>query len=184
MLMYLDRNGGLSLVHRVDAEQSTVTVTDKGVYFLVVEVRENNEVRKHLYHCKKGKTEAECLYWDVAEFCTNVDGSRVMFADWQYALYSLKTTGVDAVAERLMDGVNAGSLCVTLDDTFYFYVGSTLYVSDNGDVPRILREDATKIVIEAHTAYFYVQEADKTTYTVYGNHRNRRSDTLLLSGVE
>ena len=184
MLMYLGRNGELSLVHRVDALQSNVTVTDKGVYFLVVEVREQEEVRKHLYHSKKGKTEAECLYWDVAEFCTNVDGSCVMFADWQYALYSLETKGVNPVAVRLVDTVNPGTLCVTLGNTFYYYAGTSLYLSENGDTPRLAREDTTSMLVEAHTAYFFVPQTDKSTYTVYGNHRNRHSDTLILSGVE
>lgn len=180
ILMYLNRKGGLAVVSFVDAQKSAPVVTDKGVYFLVVEKKAEGEEMKHLYRCPAGKSEAERLSWDVQEFCPNTDGSRLLYTDQHGALYAMK---LESVPVRLSDTVNAGSIRVTLDDAFYYYIGETLYTSDNGDTPRVLWESAAPATAtDGHTAYFLQLDADGT-FSVYTNHRNRRHQELVATGI-
>lgn len=180
ILMYLNRKGGLAVVSFVDAQKSEPVVTDKGVYFLVVEKKAEGEEMKHLYRCPAGKSEAERLSWDVQEFCPNTDGSRLLYTDQHGALYAMK---LESVPVRLSDTVNAGSIRVTLDDAFYYYIGETLYTSDNGEAPRVLWESASPVTAtDGHTAYFLQLDADGT-FSVYTNHRNRRHQELVATGI-
>lgn len=180
LLMYLNRKGALSVVSFVDEGAGAVTVTDKGVYFLVVEKRDDDSVMKHLYHCAPGKSEAKRLVWDVKEFLANSDGSCVFYTDQHSALYAMR---LGQVEERRADTINAGSLRVTADDAFFYRVGEMLYTSDNGDEPRVLwGEAAPTVLTDGHTAYFIATEADGTL-TVYANHRNRRHAEVIATGV-
>lgn len=180
MLMYLDSKGNLSLVHYVREDVSKPVVTDKGVYFLAVQTRSDVETLMHLRCCEIGETESELLYQDVLEFCVNTDGSRVMYTDQQGALLTMRK---GEVPTRLADQINQSTLCVTSDDAFYYYVGDSLYISDNGEAPRLARSDASALFLDAHTAYFVVPEGEGETFTVYSNHRNRRRDTLIGNGI-
>lgn len=179
MLMYLGKKGELTLVRAVKDGESHPVVTDKAVYFLEIEQRSEQEILRHLYRCEIGKTEPERISWDVAEFCVNTDGSRVMYTDHHGALYALQ---IGKVPVRHADSIDAGTLCVSAEDAFYYYVGEALYVSDNGEAPRVAREDADKVGVDAYTAYFLVKE-ESGTYTVYANHRNRRRDVQLATGI-
>lgn len=179
MLMYLGRRGELSLVQAVKEGESNPVVTDKAVYFLVVEQRSEQEILRHLYHCEIGKSKAERISWDVAEFCVNTDGSRVMYTDQHGALYALQ---IGKIPQRHADTIDKGTLCVSGEDAFYYYVGNVLYVSDNGEVPRVAREDATAVSVDAYTVYFLVGE-EQGPFSVYANHRNRRRDQKLADFV-
>ena len=180
-LVYLGRKGKLTAIHAV-AEGTVPVTTDKGVYFLSEEKRDDADVRRLLYRCKRGKTGAEALIRaNVVAFCMNTDGSRLLYVGRENDLYSLSVGAT--VPKRLADDVRPETLCVTADDVFYCYLGETLYASDNGDSLRAVRGDTQAAIADAHTAYFFVQNEDET-FSVYANHRGRRSgDTLLGSRI-
>ena len=180
-LVYLGRKGKLTAIHAV-AEGTVPVTTDKGVYFLSEEKRDEADVRRLLYRCKHGKTEAEALIRaNVTAFCVNADGSRLLYVGRENDLYSLAVGAT--VPKRLADDVRAQTLCVTADDIFYCYLGETLYASDNGDRLRAVRGDAEIAIADAHTAYFLVRD-EGGAFSVYANHRGRRSgDKLLGSGI-
>ncbi len=179
MLVYLDQKGALTNVSFVRGDESRVTVTDKGVYYLEI-VEGEEETQRHLFRCEKGTKEPERLSWeDISEFCVNTDGGRVLYTDRHGALYAMR---MDSVPVRLADSIDAGSLCVTADDAFYYTVDDTLYVSENGDEPRELRDTPTIVFADAYTAYF-VEIAEEGTLTVRANHRNRRRDTELANNI-
>ena len=184
-LVYL-KGDELRGVAFVDEKESKIVVTDKGVYYLERAVSAD-EVRKHLYRCPIGQTASVRLSWDVEDFVTNADGSRLLHADHRGALYASRMLGDALDASRIADVVRAGSLCVTSSDAFYYYVQDTLYVSDNGKAPVAVPEQPAAVYTDVHTAFFFVAEpagegAD-VTYTVYTNHRNRRESVKVAEGV-
>ncbi|MBO7341899.1 MAG: hypothetical protein J6U87_04370, partial [Clostridia bacterium] len=154
----------------VDEKESGIVVTDKGVYYLERAVSAD-EVRKHLYRCPIGQTEPVRLSWDVEDFVTNSDGSRLMHADHHGALYASRMMGDTLDASRIADVMRAGSLRVTSSDVFYYYVQDTLYVSDNGKESVAVPQQPAAVYTDVHTAFFFVaepaQDGAGVTYTVY-----------------
>ena len=180
LLMYLAGKGELEVVSFVDENPGGYVVTDHGVYFLVVENRADGETMKHLYHCPAGKSEIERLSWNVSEFCVNSDGSVLLYTDQHGALYSMRE---GRIPTRIADTVTAGSMQVTADDVFYYYIGDALYTSDDGATPRVVFEtDAPMTFVDGYTAYFLQLEGD-LSLTVYANHRNRRSYTEVARNI-
>lgn len=180
MLVYLDRKGELLDVSFVNETESRVTVTDKGVYYLEI-VEQTEETQRHLFRCKSGETEPERLSWEnITEFCVNSDGACLFYTDHHGALYAMR---VGSVPERLADTIVQGSLCATADDVFYYNVDDELYVSENGGKPRVVREQPSFVFVDGYTAYFLELDEQTNTVTVYANHRNRRRDTELATGV-
>ncbi len=178
-LMYLGRKGDLSLVTRVIPEESCVTVTDKGVYYLEVE-KKPEETQKILWRCKLGKTEAERVSWEnISEICFNSDGSRFLYVTKQGALYSMAVSR--EVPDRLADYIDEGTLCATAGDAFYYTVDGTLFVSDNGKTPREIGK-ADALFTDGYTAYF-VEIGEDGTLDVRANHRNRRRDTEVAGAI-
>ena len=179
MLVWLGRKGELSDISFVDEELSRVTVTDKGVYYLEI-AKKAEETQCYLFRCKSGKEEPERLSWEnITEFCVNSDGSRLFYTDQHGALYAM---AVEGVPDRLADTIDAGTLCVSSHDAFYYSVFGTLYVSDNGSKPRELGRTSARVFVDGYTAYFIEPDANGT-FTVYANHRNRRQDSLVASGI-
>ena len=178
MLVFLDRKGGLSDVSFVDEAQSHVTVTDKGVYYLEV-AKKAEETQCYLFRCKAGDAPERLSWENITEFCVNSDGSRLFYTDQHGALYAM---AVDGVPDRLADTIDEGSLCVNAQDAFYYSVFGTLYVSDNGGTPRVLERTDAKVLVDGYTAYFVEVDANGT-FTVYTNHRNRRHDTKVATGI-
>ena len=178
MLAYLDDDGRLSDVSFVE-DTAAVTVTDKSVFFLQNE-KQNEETRTHLYRCKTGKTEKEALLWDVGTYCANVDGSRILYTNQHGSLFSCR---IGSTSEHLCDSIVEGSIAVTVDDTFYFYrTEGELWVSDNGEAPRMIRSGVKEFLLDAHTAY-YLADCDENGYgTIFTNHRNQRKDSELDKG--
>ena len=113
----------------------------------------------------------------MVAFCVNTDGSRLLYIGRENDLYSFAVGA--KTPNRLADDVRPETLCVTADDVFYCYLGETLYASDNGDRLRAVRDDADAVAVAAHTAYFLVWDEDGT-FSVYANHRGRRSGDKLL----
>jgi len=178
-LTYLDKKGNLADVSFVDGAD-TVTVTDKGVYFLQTGVNGEN-VSRELYHVKSGKTEPSRIEWDVNEYCTNVDGSRVMFRGFENALYVWRA---ETGATRLCDSIVAGSLSVTADDLFCFYrAGGVLTVSDNGGELRDLSEGVVDYVGAVHVLFFATEKAEDGTFSVFANYRSERLCECVATGV-
>ena len=171
MLVFLKKDGSMQDVSYVDGAD-TVTVTDKSVFFLLTDVGESTS-KTHLYRCKTGKAECERLLYNVSEFCPNVDGSRILYTDAHGALYSLRVG--DETPVRLCDSVQADTLCVTSDDTFYFHRAEdgALCTSDNGGEYRVVCESADAVWTDGYTAY-YVEQKDDGTYLVFANYRNQR----------
>jgi hypothetical protein len=181
MLVFLERQkdkGALLDVYAVDGRES-ITVTDKSVFFL--STSQGTATHTNLYRCKTGKTEVEELYWDVGRFCTNVDGSRILFTDVQGALFAYR---LEAFPERMCDSVIEESITVTADDTFYFYrAEGSLWVSDNTDQPRAVREGVVYVLVDGMTAYYVTDVTEEGYGTVYSNYRNTRKDTKIAERV-
>lgn len=174
MLVYLGGDARLKDVSFVSKAES-VTVTDKGVFFL-----QDNEEVSTLYRCKIGATEKERLEWNVSSFCTNVDGGRLLYTNVHGKLYFRRTEG--GVAEQIHDNAVPGSIRVSLDDTFYFYAADgELWSSDNGGAPRHIHSGVSSFTVDAHTLYFLVgQGADAV---LYSNHRDQRRSRELQAGI-
>lgn len=181
MLVFLERQkdkGALLDVYAVDGRES-ITVTDKSVFFL--STSQGTATHTNLYYCKTGKTEADDLHWDVSKFCTNVDGSRILFTDVHGALFAYR---LEAFPERLCDTVIEDSITVTADDTFYFYrEQGSLWVSDNTDQPRTVREGVAGVLVDGKTAYYVTDITEDGYGTVYSNYRNTRKDTKIAERV-
>ena len=181
MLVFLERKkdqGVLLDVYAVDGKES-ITVTDKSVFFL--STSQGTATHTNLYCCKTGETEVEDLCWDVGRFCTNVDGSRILFTDVQGALLAYR---LEAFPERLCDAVIEDSITVTADDAFYFYCEEgSLWVSDNADQPRLVREGIGGMLVDGKTAYYVTDIAEDGCGTVYSNYRNMRKDTKVAERV-
>ena len=180
-LVYLDRKGDkgeITDVSFVDSAES-VTVTDRAVYFL--KTSEGAAVHTDLYSCGSGKTAVTQVYWDVTRYCTNVDGSRMLFVDIHGALFSYRP---GTLSERISDTVVEESLTVTADDVFYYYVEEgKLWVSDNGDAPRAVREGVQGFMVDGYTLYYVTDIAENGSGTIYANYRNSRKDTQIATGV-
>ncbi|MBQ3482811.1 MAG: hypothetical protein IJA78_01395 [Clostridia bacterium] len=177
MMVYMNRKGELAEVSFVDAE-ATVTVTDKSVFFLLTDENES-EQHTSLYTVPTGETEKERLCWDVTSYCANVDGSRVLYADYHSTLFALR---VGKVAEPISDAVLPETLAVSADDVFCYYrTDGELYYSDNGEAPRKAADGVLGFYTDANTVY-YLKDMGDGTGTVYANHRNKRTDTELFRG--
>ncbi len=174
-LAYFDRKGELVDVSFVDSLES-ITVTDKGVYYIATDVSAN-ESRSILYRCKNGSDESERISWDVQSYCTNVDGSRLIFVDEQSALYLYRNDKKEP--QRLLDKVNPEGLSVTSDDLFCFYrEDGELMVSDNGREPRVLATDVSRYFVDGHTLYYLVDDGEGG-YDLFANYRNQRKSTQI-----
>lgn len=179
-LVYLTRKEGqgkLDLVSPVDRADG-VTVTDKFVYF--INTSEGTNPRTNLYYVKTGKLQSELFYNDVKTYCTNVDGSQLLYVTSE-GLFSGRVNGDH---DWLSDYVLEDSLSVTSDDVFYFYYEpGVLGVSDNGDAPRRLAENVAGYMVDGDTVYYVTDVTDGGVGTVYANFRNTRKSDLLLEGV-
>ena len=114
-------------------------------------------------------------------FTPNVDGSRILYTNAEGALYS---QAIGAAPVRLCDSI-FGNVCgVTLDDAFYFFCAEgQLWVSDNGEAPRLVREGVTEVLLDCHTAYFLADVGDNGNGNIYANNRNRRSDEQIVTAA-
>ncbi len=181
-LIYMKKSrgqGAITEVSFVDGAD-TVMVTDKYVFFLLTDKGESTS-HTNLWRCTTGKTEEERMEWDVATFCPNVDGSRILFTNIEGALYSCT---VGSAPVRLCDSIVTDSIVVSADDAFYFFrEPGKLWVSDNGDAPRLVREDVAALTVDCHAAYYLCGIHEAGAGTVYGNYRNRRADEQLATGV-
>ncbi|MBO5355229.1 MAG: hypothetical protein J6B09_04090 [Clostridia bacterium] len=181
MLVFLEKQknqGTLLDVYAVDGRES-ITVTDKSVFFL--STSQGTATHTNLYRCKTGKTEVEDPHWDVESFCTNVDGSRILFTDVHGALFAYR---LEAFPERMCDTVIEESIAVSADDTFYFYrEEGNLWVSDNADQPRLLHEGVAAFFVDGMTAYYVTDLTEDGYGTVYSNYRNTRKDTKIADRV-
>ncbi len=178
-LTYLDPKGNLREVSFVD-DVSTVTVTDKGVYFFLTTVN-NENVHRVLWHAPRGKTATRRVDWDVSAYCTNIDGSRVLYTGYEEALYTYRA---ETGSLRLCDSINRESLTVTADDLFCFYLTEgVLAVSDNGGELRELAAGVVGFAVDTHALYYCTAPAEDGSFTVYVNYRNERLSDLVLDGV-
>ena len=174
MLTYLDRRGNLVDVDYMDGAE-TVTVTDKGVYFL------KTGSSRDLYRVKAGGTESARIEWDVREYCTNVDGSRVAFTGLENALYVWRP---EMGATRLCDSIIPGSLTVTGDDLFCFYrKPGLLSASDNGGAVRDIGDGVVHFSATVHTLFFITEVGEGGTFTVNLNYRAARISNVVATGV-
>ncbi len=178
-LTYLNQKGNLLDVSFVD-DVTTVTVTDKGAYFLLTNVN-NENIHRVLWYAPKGKTVTRRVDWDVSSYCTNIDGSRVMYTGYEDALYSYRA---ETGSVRLCDSIVADSLTVTTDDLFCFYrTEGVLTVSDNGGELRELATDVIGFTVDTHALYYCTAPKEDGTFTVYVNYRNERISNLVLDSV-
>lgn len=178
-LTYLDRSGNLTDVSFVDSAE-TVTVTDKGVYFLLTGVNGEN-VSRELYHVKQGKTESARIEWGVTYYCANVDGSRVLFTGYEDALYVYRA---ETGAQRICDSIISDTLTVTADDLFCFYrEEGVLCVSDNGGELRDIATGVTHFAVDTHVLYYATEQSEDGTFSVYANYRNERLSERVAGGV-
>ncbi len=178
-LTYLDRKGNLTDVSFVDSAE-TVTVTDKGVYFLQTSVNGEN-ISRELYHVKSGKTAASRIEWGVTAYCTNIDGSRVMFTGFEDALYIYRA---EAGATRICDSIDPASLRVTADDLFCFYrTDGVLTVSDNGGELRDLSSGVSHFSSTVHVLFFATDKTEEGTFSVHVNYRGERLSECVATGV-
>ena len=142
--------------------------------------RTNEEIRTLLYHAKTGKTEKQMLLWDVADYCANRDGSRILYTNQHGALCSCR---IGSDSQHLCDSSVEGSVGVTVDDTFYFYrAEGELWISDNGEAPRMVRSGVKEFLLDAHTAYYLADCSDTGVGTIFTNHRNQRKDSEFDHG--
>ncbi|MBR2011213.1 MAG: hypothetical protein IKA06_05665 [Clostridia bacterium] len=178
-LTYLDSRGNLTDVSFVDSAE-TVTVTDKGVYFLLTGVSGEN-VSRELYHVKRGKTESARIEWGVTYYCTNIDGSRVLFTGYEDALYVYRA---ETGTQRICDSIIANTLTVTSDDLFCFYrEEGVLTVCDNGGELRDIATGVVHFAVDTHVLYYATEQGENGTFTVYANYRNERLCELVATGV-
>lgn len=176
-LSYLDRRGVLQPISFVDGIE-TVTVTDKGAYFISTDIN-GEDTHRVLYYASEGKSEKQRVCWGVDTYCTNVDGGRVMYTDHQGALYVYRQ---DTGPVRLCDNVLSGSLGVTVDDLFCFYSAEgVLCVSDNGRELRELSVGVQQYFADAHTVY-YVTVTDGVS-TLHTNYRGARRSNAVATGI-
>ncbi len=178
-LTYLDRRGNLTDVSFVDSAE-TVTVTDKGVYFLLTGVNGEN-VSRELYFVKQGKTESARIEWGVTYYCTNVDGSRVLFTGYEDALYVYRA---ETGTQRICDSIISDTLTVTADDLFCFYrEEGVLCVSDNGGELRDIATGVTHFAVDTHVLYYATEQSEDGTFSIYANYRNERLSELVAGGI-
>jgi hypothetical protein len=178
-LTYLDRSGNLTDVSFVDSLE-TVTVTDKGVYFLLTGINGEN-VSRELYHVKQGKTESARIEWGVTYYCANVDGSRVLFTGYEDALYVYRA---ETGTQRICDSIISDTLTVTADDLFCFYrEEGVLCVSDNGGELRDIATGVTHFAVDTHVLYYATEPSEDGTFSIYVNYRNERLSERVADGV-
>ncbi len=186
-MVYLDETE-LRTVGFIGVGESDPVVTDKGVYYLE-RITMKDEVRTQLFRCPIGQSEPQVLAFDVSSFQVNSDGSRLLYTDHLFALYAARVVGDKLDATRICDHVQAGSLCVSASNIFYYKSAEgTLYMSDNGKKPAPVSVQGS-VQIDVHTAFFFVPstpvsdgETVQPSYTVYTNHRNRREYKKVASG--
>lgn len=180
-LIYLEKSKGQGAVTHISFVDSPdgVSVTDKYVFFLLTDKGESAS-HTNLWRCTTGKTEEVRMEWDVSTFTSNVDGSRILYTNAEGALYSCT---VGSAPVRLCDSIASNVCGVTLDDAFYFFrADGQLWVSDNGESPRLVRENVADVMLDCHTAY-YLTDAGESGGNVYANNRNRRADEQILTGI-
>lgn len=179
-LAYLKQNKGVVRVERGGYMDSTekAVVTDKYVFFISTDVAQNDK-HSNLFAAKAGQIEAQRLMADVEEFCPNIDGSRVLYRATQGPLRSMR---VGSAPMHLADEVVPGSICVTLDDTFYYRTpDGALYRSSNGAAPEQVMPNVLVAYADAHVAFFATDKGDGVM-DVYANYRNRRKSELVFEG--
>lgn len=180
-LAYLDGES-LTEVAFLSETESAPVVTDKGVYYLD-RVEAQDGVRKHLYFCPIGKTVAAQLSWDVEDYCVNSDGSRLLHKDHQGWLYASRVVNEHLDSVFISDFVDGKLQHSNATDVFYYYVGESLYASENGKKPeKPLSALADSFALDAHTAFFF-EEKENGTFTVYTKHRNRSKLLQVAEGV-
>ncbi|MBQ3063234.1 MAG: hypothetical protein IJC99_00315, partial [Clostridia bacterium] len=147
----LDRKAKLTDLSFVDGEES-ITVTDKGVYFFLTD-KSGTDTHTILYRIKPRKTNKERVAWDVSDYQTNVDGSRVLYTEQHNdKLYAWSASGD---TKLLCDSVVQGTLAVTADDLFCFYrADGVLAVSDNGREIRDIATDVQGFLVDTHTVFY------------------------------
>ncbi len=178
-LMYMNGKGELQDLSSVD-DLATVTVTDKGIFFLQTDKNGENTTTV-LYRYENPTAEKELLMWDVSHYITNVDGSKLLYTDTQNTLYLYTHT---SGAYRMADSILPYSLAVTADDLFCYYTEQgVLNVSDNGREPRVLHEGVVVHVTRAHTLLYITDMKEDGTFTVFANHRNQRKSDLIAEGI-
>lgn len=174
-LVYLTVKKGkvqMALIHSFD--EGTATVTDKYVFFLSTD-KTQTDARTNLYSVKNGKTAFERLMADVAEYCANVDGSRILYRDAHGPLRAMR---MGYSPTQLADGFQAGTLCVTLNDTFYFRTeDGALYRSENGEPPEKVADGVRFAATDAHVAFFLCENGGQ--FELYTNYRGRRKNTMV-----
>ena len=137
------------------------------------------DIHTVLYRIKPRKTEKELVAWDVGNYCTNVDGSRVLYTRHQDALYVWSPSKDD---KRICDAILPETLTVTADDVFYFYrEDGVLAVSDNGGEVRTVATGVGGYLTDAHSI-FYVVTGEDGKNTIYVNYRNARVSDELGNG--
>lgn len=176
-LAYLTRsktNIEIAKIHFVDGRE-VVTVTDKYVFFLSTDVTAS-DTHSNLFSVKAGKTEATRLMADVAEYLPNVDGSRILYRDVRGPL---RTMRIGSAPLHLSDEIMPGTLCVTLDDVFFYQTpDGALYRSDNGGTPEGMADRVIAVESDAHVAVYTVQNEEYVQ--VYTNYRNHRKSEKVL----
>ena len=177
-LAHLDRRAKLTDISFVD-NQDTVTVTDKGVFFLLTD-KSSTDTHTVLYRVKPRKTDKELVAWDVAGYQTNVDGSHVLYTGHQDALYAWSTS---QNTKRICDSILPDSLTVTADDVFCFYrADGVLAVSDNGRAVRDIATGVQGFLVDTHTVFYITALPDAGGAAVYVNYRNARIGQSLGDG--
>ncbi len=177
-LARLDRRGRLSDISFVD-DASDVTVTDKGVFFLLTD-KSSTDTHTVLYRVRPRRQDKELVAWDVLRYQTNVDGSRVLYTGHQDALYAWSAA---QDTKRLCDSVLPDSLTVTADDVFCFYrADGVLAFSDNGRAVRDIATGVQNFLVDTHSVFYIIQSSDGVSTTVYINYRNARLGERLGDG--
>lgn len=175
-LVYLTVKKGkvqMEVIHSLD--EGSATVTDKYVFFLSTD-KTPTDVRSNLYAVKNGKTAFERLMSDVEEYCANVDGSRILYRDAHGPLRAMR---MGYSPTQLSDGFQAGTLCVTLDDTYYFLTeDGALYRSENGETPEKVADGVRFVATDAHVAFFLQENGAQ--YELFTNYRGRRKNTRVM----
>lgn len=177
ILVYLRAQKGavaMDTIHFFD--NGTATVTDKYVFFLSTDQTATDR-RTNLYAVKNGKTEFTRLMADVAEYCTNVDGSRILYGDVHGPLRAMR---MGSSPTQLADGFLSGTLRVTLDDVFYYRTGDgALYRSENGEMPEKVADGVRFAATDAHTAFFLRENGAE--YELFSNYRGRRKNNRVAA---
>ena len=172
----------LTEVAFISETESAPVVTDKGVYYLE-RVEGQDGVRKHLYCCPIGKTEAVQLSWDVEDYCVNSDGSRLLHKDHQGWLYASRVVNNRLDSVLISDYVDGELAHSGATDVFYYFVDGKIYASDNGEKPEAALSDTIDAFeLDAHTAIF-VDVKEDGTVTVYTRHRNRKKMVQVATGI-